>query len=395
MVSSFTIAGNLSLTNVQESAVYTVTVSNPAGAIVSLPILVSVVPSLPEIVSAPLDLSVNSSRTAVFTVDARGTDPRTYQWFFNNNPVGNGGQTLSVPNVTAAIAGEYVVVVRNSLGTVTSRARLTVDDTSRLTNVATRGFSGTGENVLIVGFAITGPTSKTVLLRGIGPGLVPFGVTGTLTNPKLTLFDASGAKLAENDDWGGGTALVNAFTQAGAFTLPGTGLDSAMLRTLSHGLYTVQLSDVGGGTGVGLIEIYESDLQPSRVVNLSSRVVVGTGAAVAIPGIVIAGTVSKKLLIRGIGPTLATFGVQGPLPNPVLTVIGASGVTVASNDDWGSANNPAEIITTSAAVGAFALPTLSKDSALLVTLSPGSYTALVSGANDTTGIALVEVYEVP
>ena len=121
----------------------------------------------------------------------------------------------------------------------------------------------------------------------------------------------------------------------------------------------------------------------------------GQGAAVAIPGIVVSGATPKKLLIRGVGPTLSVFGVQNPLADPALTVIGAGNVTVATNDNWGTAANAAEIAATFATVGACTLPVGSKDAAVLVTLPPGAYTALVSGANGTTGVALVEIYEVP
>lgn len=388
--------GAMTITNVQGSGVYTINVTNAAGTATAYYNL-EVRPAAPLVLGVPQNLSVNSGRSAVFTVDAIGSDPRSYQWFFNDTPVGTNNPTLTVPNVAATSAGTYTVVVRNNLGTVTSSVRLSVDDTSRLTNIATRGLTGAGENVLIVGFVITGPTAKTVLIRGIGPSLALFGLSGSVVDPILSLYDSAGTKILENDNWGtaGGLVTSSLFSQLGAFPLPAGSLDSAIVRSLQPGRYTAQLSDTAGRSGVGLVEIYENDLLPSRLVNLSSRVLVGAGSSLAIPGIVVRGPVPKKLLIRAVGPTLSSFGVQTPLADPVLTIVGANNETVASNDNWGAATNAAEIGTTSATVGAFALPAGSKDAALVLTLPPGNYTALVTGSGDTSGIALIEVYEVP
>lgn len=388
--------GVMTITNVQGSGIYTLNVTNAAGTTTAYYSL-EVRPAAPLVLGVPQNLSVNAGRSAVFTVDAIGSDPRSYQWFFNDTPVGTNNQTLTVPNVAATSAGTYTVVVRNNLGTATSSVRLSVDDTSRLTNIATRGLTGAGENVLIVGFVITGPTAKTVLIRGIGPSLALFGLSGSVVDPILSLYDSAGTKIVENDNWGtaGGGVTSSLFSQLGAFPLPAGSLDSAIVRSLQPGRYTAQLSDAAGRSGVGLVEIYENDLLPSRLVNLSSRVLVGAGSSLAIPGIVVRGPVPRKLLIRAVGPTLSSFGVQTPLADPVLTIVGANNETVASNDNWGAATNAAEIGTTSAAAGAFPLPAGSKDAALVLTLPPGNYTALVTGSGDTSGIALIEVYEVP
>jgi len=382
---------------VTTSGRYSVTITTGAGVVLSREILVRFNPAPPKFLRQPASESVETGRTAVFIAAATGSTPISYRWFFNGSPLNSAtGATLSIPSITAANAGSYTVVATNSLGSVTSQAvRLTVDDTSHLANLATRGFVGIGENILITGLVVTGPGAKTVLLRGIGPSLTGFGVAGALSNPKLVLFDSTGGKVAENDDWGGGSSFVNAFAQAGAFPLSANSLDAALLRTLDPGVYSVQLSGVGGATGVGLVECYEFDQQPSRLINLSSRVLVGTDVSVAIPGLVVAGPVPRKLLIRAVGPTLSTFGVQNPLTDPALTLIGPGGSTIATNDNWGSAANAAEVVAISASIGAFALPSGSKDAAVLVTLQPGGYSALVSGVNNTSGVALVEVYEVP
>ena len=132
-------------------------------------------------------------------------------------------------------------------------------------------------------------------------------------------------------------------------------------------------------------------LQPASWVTVG----VGTGANVAICGIAVQGDKPRQFLIRGIGPALTGFGVNGALVDPLLTLTSATGATVATNDDWESAGNAADLIASAAKAGAFTLPRGSKDSAVLISLAPGNYTGLISGANGTTGIALLEVYEVP
>lgn len=269
-----------------------------------------------------------------------------------------------------------------------------VTPTIRLIDLSARASSGPGNNNLISGFVVSGG-SKTVLLRGIGPSLAQFGVTGFLTDPQLLLN--SGSKvIAANSTWGGGSTLSAAFSQVGAFELSASSKDAAILTTLNSGAYTAQLASVSGSTGVALTEVYDADANnlssASRLTNISARANVGTGGNVLIAGFVIAGTGTERVLIRGIGPTLSTLGVSGALSNPQLTLTNSSGSTIASNTVWGG---QATLATAYQQVGAFPLSPTSFDSAVLVTLAPGSYTAQVSGANGTTGIALVEVYEVP
>ena len=371
----------------------TVTVSNRLGSVTSAPVRIVVAPSAPILTGLPATLTAPTGRTATLSVTAAGTAPFSYQWFRGSTPVGT-GRTLTLTAVTAA-AGDYTVVVTNSLGSTRSLpVQLTVDGGARLTNIATRAGTGPGENTLTAGFVITGAATKTVLVRGIGPGLSAFGLTGLLPNPKLTLFDAAGKTIATNDDFVSSATPNGLVPAVSAFPLSNF-RDAALVSQLPSGSYTVQLTDSGAGSGVALVEVYEADDNSNRIVNLSSRAFVGTGASIAIGGISVQGEKPRQFLIRGIGPALRAFGVNSALGDPVLTLTTALGTIVATNDDWGSASNAFEIITTSATVGAFALPPGSKDSALLISLAPGNYTALISGANDTTGIALVEVYEVP
>ncbi len=259
------------------------------------------------------------------------------------------------------------------------------ETTASLVNVSTRAQVGTGENVVIGGFVISGSTQKTVLVRGIGPSLTALGVTGALSNPTLTLFNSAGAAVGSNDDWRSTQeAQINGTGKA-----PTNDRESALLINLNPGTYTAVLAGVSGESGVGLVEVYDIDPQSapvSRPVNVSTRARVLTGSNSLIGGFVIDGTRTRRVIIRAIGPTLTAFGVQGALADPTLTVFNAQGQTIASNDDWKSTQQ-AEIAATRFA------PSNDTESAIVLTLNPGPYTAIVNGKNGATGVALVEVYD--
>jgi len=263
---------------------------------------------------------------------------------------------------------------------------------ARLFSLSTRGLAGTGDQTLIAGFATGGNGNKQLLLRGIGPGLTPFGVSGMVADPALTLFNSVGAVLQQNNDWGGTATLTTAFAQVWAFPLSPNSKDAALLASLPGGVYTAHLA-AQSGTGVALLEAYDTDpgTPATRLASLSARDQVGTGDNILIAGFAITGNVSRTVLIRGIGPTLARYGVSGLLANPQLQVFQGS-TLLAQNDDWGGDTTLAAI---AAQVNTFALDANSKDAALLLTLPPGAYTAQVSGVGNTTGVALVEIYEVP
>jgi len=189
-------------------------------------------------------------------------------------------------------------------------------------------------------------------------------------------------------------ALANAARSTGAFALRTDTQDAALIATLAPGLYTAKVSGVVNTTGVALVEIYELGApDKNRLVSLSSRAVVGTGAGILIPGIALSGQAPRRLLIRAVGPGLADFGVANVLADPLMTVFHGND-PIAQNDNWGDQVNAAKIAQTAAAIGDFALKPGSRDAALLLDLAPGSYTVQVVGVNDTTGVALVEVYEV-
>jgi hypothetical protein len=278
-------------------------------------------------------------------------------------------------------------------GPVVTTTELGTTGTARLVNVATRVAVGGEAGTPIPGFVLRGTESRSMVIRAVGPSLASYGVTGALADPRFTLMSGS-TSVVTNDNWLPGDAV--AMAAAGAFALsPGT-KDAAAVLALPAGSYTAPVTAADGGTGVALLEIYDgSNSSTAAVFNASTRAFVGTGDSVLIPGFVIGGTGTLRLLIRAIGgPSLAAFGVTGVLADPVITLIRDNAV-VASNDNWTSAANAAEIATTSIAVGAFELAAGSSDAVVLKTLTPGSYTAVVSGAGGKTGTALIELYVVP
>lgn len=257
-----------------------------------------------------------------------------------------------------------------------------------LANLSVRSVAGTGAETLIVGFAISGG-GKPLLVRGIGPALIPFGIDAALRDPRLEVYRDT-TRVRSNDDWEASAATT--FDAVGAFALPNGSRDSALVATLDGGSYTAQVTGAEGGTGIALVELYDAQRGgAARLVNVSARSRVGTGADLLVAGFNVAGTGSRRLLIRAIGPTLQDFGVDGALANPKLDLFrGGESSPFASNDDWQQS-----VQSSFGAVGAFPLPAGSRDSVLVVTLGPGSYTAQITGVNDTTGVALVEVYELP
>jgi hypothetical protein len=268
---------------------------------------------------------------------------------------------------------------------------------TRLINISTRAQVGTGANILIPGFVVGGTGTETLLIRADGPALTAFGVAGVLAQPSLTVFDSSGNMVASNTGWGTNTnpaQIASAAASVGAFALTSGSADCALIASLPAGAYTVQVSGVGNSTGVALAEVYEVSATGTRLVNISTRAEVGTGANIIIPGFVIAGTGSDPLLARGDGPALTAFGVSGVLTQPSLSLFDSSGNVIASNTGWGTSSNPAQIASAAVSVGAFALPSGSADSAQIVNLSAGAYTMQVSGVGNSTGVALAEVYEV-
>ncbi len=267
----------------------------------------------------------------------------------------------------------------------------------RLINMSIRTNAGTGDNTLIVGVGIGGAGTsgtKPVLLRAVGPTLSAFGVGGALPDSVMTVFQGATA-IAQNDDWAGGFS----FGSVGAFEFATPTRDAAIYNAASpSGSFSIQITGKNNATGVALAEVYDATPTASftastpRLVNVAARTQVGTGDNILIAGFVVGGSTPVRVIIRAVGPTLGVFGVGGVLLDPRLTIT-SSGTTVAENDNWGGT---AELKAAFASVAAFAFSAdNSRDAALVVTLQPGNYTAQVSGVGNTTGVALVEVYEAP
>jgi sugar lactone lactonase YvrE len=253
----------------------------------------------------------------------------------------------------------------------------------RLQNISTRAFGHTGDNAMIGGFIITGSGQKRVILRAIGPSLINHGITHPLQNPTLELHDHTGALIASNDNW---MDAPNKQEIMNSGLAPTNNLESAILMSLSPGAYTAIVRGVSNGTGIALVEGY--DLDPaagSKLGNISTRALVQTGDNVMIGGLIMVGPGSDTVLVRAIGPSLAQKGITNPLADPMLELHDGNGTLLASNDNWKDTQQ-AQIQATGLA------PTNDAESAIVQTLEPGNYTAIVRGKNDTIGVALVEVY---
>ncbi len=375
-------------------------------------------------VKHPQSLVLAPRSGAIFSVEATGAPPILYQWLFNGTPIaGATTSTLSLTNVDTTRVGTYNVVVTTTAGSATSDpATLTLTNTpTRVANISTRGVTNGGNQILIGGFVVANPTgapanqTRQMLIRVVGPTLTaaPFNFTGALGNPQLEVFNAAGQSILTNDNWGtqnanaaANTTAVQALTQAttrvGAFSLVQGSQDAAILATLTPGSYTVQArGPAANSSGVVLIEVYDATATVAtatspKASNVATRGEVGTGNNVLIAGFVINGAASRRMLIRGVGPTLRNFGIgqNAVLADPIITLKDAAGTTIKINDDWASGDDAANIAAAATASGAFALANGSKDAAMLVMLAPGAYTVQLAGVNNGTGIGIVEVYDV-
>lgn len=253
-----------------------------------------------------------------------------------------------------------------------------------LLNVSTRLRVETGENVLIGGFIITGNEPKKVIVRALGPSLAAAGVSGALGDPMLELRAGDGSVLASNDNWTTQRAEVE-----GSGVPPPHELEAAVVATLAPGAYTAVVSGKGETSGAGLIEVYDlGRAADSQLANISTRGFVQTGSDVMIGGFIVGNSAGTgRVALRAIGPSLSGKGISNALANPTLELRDAHGDLVRENDDWQDSQRT-EIEATTIA------PTDPAESAIVATLRPGNYTAVVRGKNDSTGVGLVEVYNV-
>lgn len=349
--------------------------------------------------------STNLSRLGTTELSSMDMAERIF-YQANTYYLGPGAQFMDIraATVQSALDLSYGSTVASSVSAAWDVVGVPTFSNRNPINFSTRANVGTGANIMITGFVLAGGGSaKTLLLRAVGPTLATLGVTGTLGNPQMNLFNSGGTNIGYNDDWSSGgnaTAIATAASSVGAFALPNPSYDSALLPSLSAGVYSMQINGVSGGTGIAMAEVYDTDSSnPNHLVNISTRCHVGTGSDIAIGGFVISGSGNKYLLIRGVGPTLTTLGLSGALSDPKIELYNSSGTKVRENDDWQFDENgndlSSEITDVGAHVGAFNLASInSKDSALLVSLPAGVYSIRLSGVSGGTGIALLEVYEV-
>ena len=359
-----------------------------------------------SITTQPASLVMVSGSTAVFSVVATGAP--TYQWLkYGVALAGATNRTLVVP-ATAETVGSYSVVVTDALLSGTSASATlslaTTAEISRLINLSILTNISAADPDFTMGTVLGGTGTsgnKPLLVRAVGPSLAALGVPDTLDDPKLEMF-AGAATFATNDNWGGGTALSNAFVQVGAFAYTaGNSRDAALFNAATPPRdYTVRVSSgVAGASGAVIAELYDATAASAftattaRLINVSVRKQIDAGATLT-AGFVIGpsgGTVARTVLVRAIGPGLGVFGVPGTMPDPKLELFSGANV-IAASDNWGG---DASLTAAGKAVGAFAIADLqSKDAMILVTLAPGNYTAQVTGSG-SGGVALVEVYEVP
>jgi hypothetical protein len=253
-------------------------------------------------------------------------------------------------------------------------------------NISTRLFVQTGDKVGIGGFIVTGSAPKQVLLRAIGPSLIPSGIANALADPVLELHGPAGFTTIINDNWRDNQE-VEIFATGAA---PGNDLESAILATLAPGNYTAILAGKNNTTGGALVEVYDLGTSAtSKLVNLSTRAFCGTGSNIVIAGFILGNNGgSDRIVVRGLGPSLGAAGVPDVVADPVLELRNGNGVLLVSNNDWH--DNPVQA---SELIAAGLAPTNDLESAIAATLPPGIYTALLAGLNDGTGIGLVELYD--
>jgi sugar lactone lactonase YvrE len=359
----------------------------------------------------PASQTVAAGSTAIVSAQAPGGAAVSYQWYRNGAQIAGANDPVLVLSANSASAGSYVCVLSaDGGGLVSNPATLTVGgiaaNPGRLVNLSVNSEAGGGGQILTVGFVTGGAGAagqQSLLVRATGPALTTFGVAGVMPDPQLAIFNSGPTLVAANAGWGATPANAAAVAAAAALTYAfpltdPTSKDSATVAALPPGNYTVQVSSGSGLSGRVLAEVYDATASGAytpalpRLVNLSCQTQIAAAGTLT-EGFVIGGSAAKTVLIRASGPALAAFKVAGAMPDPQLVVFDASSSVVAANAGWGG--DPA-IAAESAAVYAFPFTnSASHDSAALVTLAPGAYTAQASSSSGSAGVALIEVYEVP
>jgi cyclophilin family peptidyl-prolyl cis-trans isomerase len=319
---------------------------------------------------SPLNFSASSSNPAAVGATISGT-----KLFVGGKQIGSAIITVTATDLDgAAVSQQFTVNVIAAPG--------------RLVQLSTRMKVGLGDDALFGGFIMRGQTPKRVMIRGIGPSS---GLPGALADPVLELHDGNNTVIATNDNWGDATNKQDMINTGIAPTSPN---ESAILTTLpsdsTNAFYTVIVTGANNTTGLGLVEVYDLDSGPgSTLLNISTRGRVNPDPEALIGGFFVGGTESKRILVRAIGPSLGAANVPNPLADPILELHDSQGGTTYTNDDWMNSADKTAIQNSGLA------PTDPKESAVLQTLMPGQYTVVVRGAGNTTGVASVQVYQLP
>jgi subtilisin family serine protease len=321
------------------------------------------------------------------------------------------GTSMAAPHVTGIIALAKAQFPWESANELVDRVRFSADSVSGLENycqsggranaaaalgtrpslikLSSRCQVNTGDQIAISGIVITGPDSKRVAFRALGPTL---GLSGQLANPQIAVYSSASQLIASNDDWGTlSQADRNELTSFGI--APSNSLESAWIGTLAPGAYTVHLSGAGGTTGIGQIESWDIDSSTiNRLFNVSTRCFVGTGNSATSAGLVITGDKPRQVYIRALGPTLTDYGVSGALQDTVIALKDSDGTTIASNDDWRTFDGNSTALETRLTNTGYP-PGYNPESVIVKRLQPGNYTVILEGKNGTTGVGLIEVNE--
>lgn len=318
------------------------------------------------------------------------TDPSGHaavSWKLYSGPAGVAFANANQASTTATIGvpGTYTFMLSaddSTHATAYDAVVVRVTGHNALANLSTRVQVGTGSDVAIAGFIITGDMAKQVVVRALGPSLAAAGVQGAMSDPLLELYDSSGNLLTNNNDW----QQTQAQALRDANLSPSNDLESAILKTLAPGAYTAIIRGNGDTTGIGLVEVY--DLQTSassKLGNLSTRGLVGSGPNVMIGGTIVTGPDAARVMFRALGPSLAAAGIQNSTTDPQLDLFDANGGKIGSNNNWKDSQQ-------AAIAGSGLAPSSDLESAILTDLTPGNYTAVVTDVNGGTGVSLVEAY---
>jgi hypothetical protein len=359
--------------------------------------------------SSPGVRNITTSGTRYFSINGGVTNIVN----FNQDPDGDLGDWRSedCPQTHPYVQNAFVCPGQYSDIGTTSPEGVNLDvigydlGQATLGNISTRGFVETGQNVMIGGFIVQGTGPKRVIIRAIGPELSapPYNIPSALANPTLELHNSTGALIGSNDNWQttiiGGVITANQVSDIQNSGHPPTApSESAIIANLQPGNYTAIVRGVSNTTGVALVEVYDLSSGTTSILgNISTRGFVQTGQNVMIGGFIVQGSGTKRVIVRAIGPELSAppYNIPNALANPTLELHNSTGALIGLNDNWQTtiiggvitANQVSDIQNSGHP------PTAPSESAIIANLQPGNYTAIVRGVNNTTGVALVEVYD--